>query len=125
MTGDWSEFFDSIEVIRNEALDERPTHVVRLRKGELPSRTYWVDAETGDVLRVKNMGIEGSIRIPITVSYSEFQETRGIRSAMRVEIENPASGRTVLSFESAETGLELDDEVFTLVDPQAGEEAKD
>ena len=117
--GDWNDYFDSVEVVRNDTVNDRPVHVVRLKKGDLPSRTYWIDAEHGDVVRVKQIAIEGPVRIPVTVTYSEFEELDGIRSAMRVEIENPASGRTVLTFEKVESGLELDDEVFTLEDPDA------
>lgn len=44
---------------------------------------------------------------------------------MRVQSENPASGRTALTFERIESGLELGDEVFILEDPEAKEGAKD
>ncbi len=105
-------------------MDDRPVHVVRLKKGDLPSRTYWIDAEHGDVLRVKLIAIEGSVRIPVTITLSDFEEFDGIRIPMRVEIENPASGKTVLTFEKVESDLELGDEVFTLEDPDAKEGAK-
>jgi hypothetical protein len=117
--GDWNEYFDSIEVVRNDTVNGRPVHVVRLMKGDLPSRTYWIDVEHGDVLRVKQIAIEGSVRIPVTVTYSGFEEIDGIRRAMRVEVENPASGRTVMTLEEVESGLELGDGVFTLEDPDA------
>jgi CubicO group peptidase (beta-lactamase class C family) len=118
--GDWRNYFDSVEVVRNDVLDERPVHVVRLRKGDMPSRTYWVDAENGDVLRVRQVVIEGPIRIPAMVTFSEFELLNGIRTARRAVSENPASGKTVLTFDKFETGLELGDEVFTLEDPDAG-----
>ena len=117
--GDWSDYFDSIEVVGNDSVRERPAHVVRLRKGALPSFTYWVDLEHGDVVRSKQIVIEGRIRIPVTVDYSDFEEFDGIRRAKRVEIENPMSGQTVLTFETFESGLELGDEVFTLEAPSA------
>ncbi|MEE8154223.1 MAG: hypothetical protein V3T53_04600, partial [Phycisphaerales bacterium] len=122
--GDWNDYFDSVEVVRNDTANDRPVHVVRLKKGDLPSRTYWIDAERGDVLRVKQIAIESSIRIPVTITYSDFEEFDGIRSAMRVEIKNPASGKMVLTFETVESGLELGDDAFTLEDPDAKEEAK-
>ena len=122
--GDWNDYFDSVEVVRNDTVNDRPVHVVRLKKGGLPSRTYWIDAEHGDVLRIKLIAIAGSIRIPVTITYSDFEELDGIRSAMRVEIKNPASGKMVLTFEKVESGLELGDDVFTLEDPDAKEGAK-
>ncbi len=123
VAGDWNDYFDFVEVVRNDTMNDRPVHVVRLKKGDLPSRTFWIDAEHGDVLRVKAIVIEGSIRIPVTITYSDFEEFDGIRSAMRVEIKNPASGKMVLTFEKVESGLELGDEVFTLEDPDAKEGA--
>ena len=122
--GDWNDYFDSVEVVRSDTVNDRPVHVIRLKKGDLPSRTYWIDAEHGDVLRVKLIAIEASIRIPVTITYSEFEEFDGIRSAMRVEIRNPASGKMVLTVEKVESGIELGDSVFRLEDPDAKEGAK-
>jgi CubicO group peptidase (beta-lactamase class C family) len=116
VSGDWSEYFDSVEVVRDDTVNDRPTHVVRLEKRDLPSRSYWIDAENGDVLRAKLIAIEASVRIPVTITYSDFEELGGIRTARRVEVENPQSGRTVLKIERIESGLELGDEVFTLED---------
>lgn len=112
--GDWRAHFGIVEVVRNDTLDGRPVHVVRLKKGDLPSRTYHVDAGNGDVLQVNQIVLEGPVRMPVTVRYSDFADVDGIRLPARVELENPASGRTVLTFETREAGLELGDEVFTL-----------
>ena len=119
--GDWRNYFDAIEVIGSEELDGRPVHVVRLKQGELPSRTYRVDAETGDVLRVNLVTIFRTARVPMTFSYSNFQEQGGARRAMRIEFESEESGRIVLTFDQVETGLALGDDVFSLVDAEAGE----
>jgi len=117
--GDWREHFNSIDVVRSEDVEGRATVVVELAKEGLPNRTYWVDAETGDVLRAKLIVLERSIRIPVTITYHDFAEVDGIRQPSRVEIANPATGRTVLTFTDSESGLELGDDVFTLVDPDA------
>jgi len=122
--GDWNDYFDSVEVVGSDIVNDRPVHVVRLKKDGVPSRTYRIDAEHGDVLRVKQIAIEGSIRIPVTITYSDFEEFDGIRSAMCVEIANPASGKMVWTFEKVESGLELGDELFTLEDPNAQQGAK-
>jgi len=117
--GDWRAYFDHVEVLRSETLDERPVHVLRLRKSGLPSRTYWVDAETGDVLRTKHIYLQDSVQLPVTTTYSRFEDFDGQRRAMRVESENPASGRMVLSFGRPESGLELADDVFTLTEAES------
>ena len=115
VTGDWREVFDPIEVLRNEPVHDRPAHVVRLGHPELPDRTYWVDAETGDVVRAKLTVLERTMRIPVTIDYADFETAPdGTRYATRMVIENPASGRTMLTVESYEAGLELGDEAFEL-----------
>jgi len=111
--GNWSDYFDSVEVLRSDTLDERAVYVVGLNKGDLPRRSYWIDAETGDVLKVEFITIEGPVRIPITMTYSGFELVNGIRSARQIEIENPASGRIVMTLKDRASGLELGDEVFS------------
>jgi CubicO group peptidase (beta-lactamase class C family) len=119
--GDWSAYFDTIEVVRNEAVGDRPAHVVKLRRADMPSRSYWIDAETGDVLQMKLVALEGRISIPVTVTYSDYREVDGVRRPMRAVLENPASGRMVMTLAQYERGLDLGDEVFRLEDPEAGE----
>ncbi len=118
--GDWNDYFDSVQVTRTDRHRDRAVYVVSLNKAPLPGRTYWVDAETGDILQVKVIAIENGLRIPVTITHSEFKPMDGQRTATRIEIENPESGRTVMTIEKIESGLDLGDEVFTLVDPDAG-----
>jgi len=114
LEGDWRLFFDEIDVLRRDEWNDRPVVVVRLSKGNAPSRTYFVDSETGDVLRVKAIAVEGSIRLPVTIEFGDFREEDGIRAAYRTTIENEASGRTVIEFTLVETGLDLADDLFRL-----------
>jgi hypothetical protein len=117
--GDWNDYFDSVEVVRSDQVKDRQVIVIRLEKGDLPSRMYWIDAENGDVLVVKQVAVAGPIRIPVTITNSDFEEIDGIRTAMRVEIANPATGNTILTVDKIESGLDLGDEVFTLEDSAA------
>ncbi|MGK0220144.1 MAG: CubicO group peptidase (beta-lactamase class C family) [Planctomycetota bacterium] len=112
--GDWSHYFDSVEVIGRDEVNGRSVHVVRLSKVGLPSRTYRIDAENGDLLRVNQVTISGPMKLPVTITYSDFKDVYGIRTAMRTEIENPASGTMILTVENVELGVEFSDEVFTL-----------
>lgn len=114
--GNWDDYFDSVEVIGNDTVDGRPVHIIRLKKDNLPSRTYRIDAENGDVLRTNQIVIEEWGRIPVTTTYFNFKEFDGIRRPMRIETANPQSGKTVLNYEQSQSGLELDDEVFMLED---------
>ncbi len=119
VSGDWNETFDSARVLRAERLDGRDTFVVRLTREGTPSLTLWVDAELGDILRMTRLAEERSMRYPLTITYSGHREVDGLRRPTRIEAENPHSGRTVLSFDSFESGLELGDEAFTFDDPEA------
>ena len=114
--GDWDEYFDSVQVIGTDTVDDRPVYVVRLKKGELPSRTYRIDAEFGDVVQINMIEKNGQTSVPVTISYSEFKVIDGFRTPMRVVSEIPGSGFTIITIEEIESGLELADEVFTLVD---------
>ena len=62
---------------------------------------------------------DAEFRWYIVHTYSGFEERDGVRSPRRVQIENPASGKMVLTFDKVESGLELGDDVFTLEDPDA------
>ncbi len=114
--GDWGEYFDSIQVIGTDMVDDRPTYVIRLKKGELPSRTYRVDAEFGDVVQINMIETVGQSSVPVTISYSEFEVIDGFRTPMRVVSEIPGSGFTIITIDEVVSGLELSDDVFMLVD---------
>jgi len=114
--GDWNEYFDSVQVIGTDVVNDRPAYVVRLKKGELPSRTYRVDAEFGDVVQINMIEKNGQSSSPVTISYSEFKVIEGFRTPMRVVSEIPGSGFTVITIENTESGLDLADEVFMLTD---------
>jgi len=114
VNGDWNEYFDSIEVIGSDTVDGRPVYVVRLKKSSLPSRTYRIDAENGDVLRVNLIEIQRYSQVPAVVTYSAFEEIDGVRIAMKVKAENPASGTVILTFDNVESGLKLEESTFTL-----------
>ncbi len=70
-------------------------------------------------LVVKQVAIAGPMRIPVTTTTSDSEEIDAIRTALRLEIANPATGNTVLTLDKIESGLDLGDEVFTLEDSEA------
>lgn len=58
----------------------------------------------------------GQSSSPVTISYSEFKVIEGFRTPMRVVSEIPGSGFTFITIDNIESGLDLADEVFMLVD---------
>jgi CubicO group peptidase (beta-lactamase class C family) len=119
MTGDWRDYFDSIEVIRADILDDKEVYVVELTAGDLPTMTVFVDTITGDVLLSKIISIqEGGIGIPVTTRSENFREVYGIRVPSRSIASNEQTGRTIVEDETIETNIQLDDDFFILRPPE-------
>jgi CubicO group peptidase (beta-lactamase class C family) len=119
MTSDWRDYFDSIEVVRADILDNKEVYVVELKFGELPAMTVFVDAVTGDVLLSEIISMqEGGIGIPVTIRSEDFREVHGIRIPSRSISSNEQSGRTIVEDETIETNIQLDDDFFILTPPE-------
>jgi CubicO group peptidase (beta-lactamase class C family) len=119
LDSDWRDYFDSINVVRADILDDKEVYVVKLKSGDLPAMTVYVDAVTGDVLlsEVTSMQ-EGGIGIPVTTRFEDFQEVHGIRIPLRSIATNEESGRTIFEDETIETNIDLDDDFFILTPPE-------
>jgi CubicO group peptidase (beta-lactamase class C family) len=119
MTGDWRDYFDSINVVRADTLDNKDVYVVELKYGDLPAMTVYVDAVTGDVLLSEITSIqEGGIGIPVTTRFEDFREVHGIRVPFRSISSNEESGRTIVEDQTIETNIQLDDDFFILTPSQ-------
>jgi CubicO group peptidase (beta-lactamase class C family) len=119
MTSDWRDYFDSIEVVRADILNDTEVYVVELKAGDLPVMTVFVDAVTGDVLLSEIISIqEGGIGIPVTTRSEGFREVHGIRVPSRSIASNEETGRTIIEDETIETNIQLDDDFFILTPPE-------
>jgi len=119
MTSDWRDYFDSIEVVRADILDDTEVYVVELKAGDLPVMTVFVDAVTGDVLLSEVISIqEGGIGIPVTIRSEDFREVHGIRIPSRSISSNEQSGQTIVEDETIETNIQLDDDFFIGTPPE-------
>jgi len=119
MDSDWCDYFDSIEVVRTDTLDEKEVYVVELEFGDLPVMTVFVDAVTGDVLLSEVTSIqEGGIGIPVTTRFEDFGEVHGIRIPSRSIASNEETGRTIVEDVAIETNIQLDDDFFVLTPPE-------
>lgn len=116
--GDWFDFFDSVQVVRNAELEGNKVYVLKLERGDLPPITIYVDANNGDVLKEELVILtEGGIGIPIETLYEDYREVKGVRIPFRTISSNEASGRTVIQIKEFKTGLKLDDDFFSLDSP--------
>ena len=111
---DWRLAFDEIEVRGRETLDERRCLLVRLRAGELPAWTAYVDEETGDTLRIDaRIELPGIGVVPQTFGFSDYREVSGLRCPFRFTAETDLGGRVDIRYESIEAGIPIPEDAFT------------
>ena len=112
--GDWREYFSTIEVQRTEELEGRAVIVVQLQNAGGPPRTYYVDAENGDVLKVESVIVDDPLRIAVTTRFADFREMEGFRFPFLVTTENQFTGQTRMEIEGFETGVDLQASYFEM-----------
>ena len=119
--GDWFDYYDSAQVVRNAELEGNKVHVLQLRRGELPPVTIYVDANNGDILKEELVLLtEGGIGIPIETLYEDYRKVKGVRIPFKSISSNEASGQTVMQVTEIKTGLKLDDDFFSTDIPLEG-----
>ena len=115
--GDWRPFFDEIRVTDWDEVNGSKVIVLKHRRGDLPSRTTSIDAETGDVLKIDTTvetpelpGVKFS-----TVTYlRDWREAGGVRLPHTIVVETEQDGRLILTVTEVETGVTLKDDDFIL-----------
>ena len=89
MSGDWRDFFDSIRVVNTGELDGTKVYVLKLQRGELPSVTVHVDADSGDLLKSETIVLaRGGISIPVVSRFEDYREVHGVRIPFRTITSN-------------------------------------
>ena len=108
-------------------LDGRKVYVLKLQRGELPPATFYVDADTGDLLKSETIErAQGGVRIPVVSFYEDYREVHGMRIPFRVvaRIESSDPSRTVIQYDTIEINVEVNDDIFTLSPPTEAFEGK-
>lgn len=114
-TGNWLDFYDSMEVVGRETFKERAAIEVLLRSEEVESTTLLMDAETGDVLKqVLTYQIPEFGMMVATILYEDYRDVDGLRVPFRVVQSNEHDGKTVVQYESLNSGLTLADDFFAI-----------
>ena len=106
-------------MLNTAELDGRKVYLLRLQRGELPPATFYVDADTGDLLKSETIARawRGS-RIPVATRYEDYREVHGIRFPFRVVVSNDSDpSRTIIQYDTIETNVEVNDDIFTLSPP--------
>lgn len=116
--GDWRKYYNTVSVVRGAQVGGRKAYVVQLESTGLPPTRVAVDAETGDVLEMRqSMWTPGAGVIPMTMTYSDYRETGGVRVPHHYIVSNEMTGRMIFQVERVEVGVELAPDTFALEPP--------
>lgn len=112
MTADLRTFFDKIEIVRFESLDDVKVLVVNLAAKSVTA-TLYVNAETGLVAKeeigitIKNVGT-----IKTTITYDEYRDVNGVKIPCRFSVANDINGRMNAQIDQIETNVTVPDDAF-------------
>lgn len=117
--GPWRERFDNAAVVSRSEVDKKPVFVVKLTDKELPSRTLYVDASSGLLLKEETSEIARGIGgLPVTYTFSDYRPVNGVMIPFKATTRTAQSGESVVQLESAATDVDLQDSDFR-IDPPA------
>lgn len=90
---------DKIQVTGSNELNGTQVYVIRTKVKDLPRRTYYIDANTGDILKLKTKLLNPTVgSIPITIEYTDFEKRHGLRVPMKTTIKNPMMGKAIIEY---------------------------
>lgn len=114
--GDWRRFFDSIQVVGGESLDEKKVHVLLLTAGDLPALRLYVDAATGDPVKAEQQTLDPTLgqSVRTVTRFEDYREVSGLRLPFRSISSNEWNGRVVLQLEKVEPNVDLDESAFAV-----------
>ena len=112
LVGDWSAFFDTINYVRADTLDDIEVHIVTVTSGALPKATLYVDAKTGDVLKVESVELAAFTAEASTTRLSDYREVGGVRFPFSMVVASEGSGTMVFTIEHIGSITEQVGELF-------------
>jgi len=114
--GDWREFFDTVEVVRATEYRGRKVWILKMRGGDLPPWTAYVDAKTGDTLREVRASIlpRGMGTIEMAVRYEDFRRVNGLRVPFRHIMSHEAMGTVITELTNMDARTPIPDKRFVL-----------
>jgi len=112
--GDWFDLFETASVLGRESLDGREVARVRLVPAAGPPLIVVVDLESGDTLEEHGASlIPGGLgSVPYVTRYSDWRDVNGLRMPFLMTTEQGESGRTIITIEEIETGLQFEEGFF-------------
>ncbi len=114
--GDWTEHYESVEVLKRIQAGGRSVLLVRVVPREAPGSTIFVDEASGRVLRVDSISqIPGLGIVGVRTRHADFREVGGMLLPFRSvsDFASPLLGRVGTTLDKAETRVEAPRETFT------------
>ena len=112
--GDWTEEFESVEILDMETKNDLEVYTVKLVNEGIPDRTVYVSTETGLIVRLDTKELAPGIgNIPVTVRYEDYRAVGGFKMPYRVISQNAFNGRWITTFDTVEANVDLPENAFT------------
>ncbi|WP_428263210.1 serine hydrolase domain-containing protein [Haliangium sp.] len=117
--------YDRIEPVGSETRDGRKVHVLRLRAGELPPATAYLDPDSGDVVEIESAEVHAFGNVPTSTSFSDYREVRGAREPFRIPHRMVSklfqSGRSEIVIDTVQTRMKRNLRMFPTSRPKPEE----
>ena len=113
--GDWTEHYQSVEVLKRLQIGDKSVLLVRVEPREAPASTMFVDEASGQVLLTDSLTqIPGLGIVGIRSKYTDFRDVGGMQLPFRTvaTFSTELIGRIVTQIEESEAGVEVAAEKF-------------
>ena len=113
--GDWTEHYQSVEVLKRLQIGDKSVLLVRVEPREAPASTMFIDEANGQVLLTDSLTqIPGLGIVGIRSKYGDFRDVGGMQLPFRTtaRFSTELIGRIVTQIEESETGVEVTEETF-------------
>jgi CubicO group peptidase (beta-lactamase class C family) len=120
--GDWRQHYRTLTVIQRLKSDEHDWIVVRAGDTSELATTFYVDAESGRVMREERIAqMDGLGQIGQSTSFTDYREVSGmvLPFTSRIEIAHSMIGAITATVEDVELGIRFNEDRFRLT-PRSG-----
>ncbi len=101
----------SIEFIGKVNLDGKPAYKLKLTTKDGNLKTYFIDADTYLITKVKATVKANGQSVDITQNMMDYKTVDGVTMAMKIESQSPM-GKAVVTMEDIKLNVDFDDAIF-------------
>ncbi len=101
----------SIEFVGKVNLDGKPAYKLKLTTKDGNLKTYFIDADTYLITKVKATVKANGQSVDITQNMSDYKTVDGVTMAMKIESQSPM-GKAVITMEDVKLNVDFDDAIF-------------